>query len=456
MLEVFLAPCRDRETIVVGLGKTGVSCVEYLSKKGIPFAVVDSREKPPGIEIMRELYSHIPCHLGGMNENWILEAREIIVSPGVSVQTPLFLQAKKNGASIIGDIELFCRAVGDVPIIAITGSNGKSTVTTLLEQMAICSGLSVCAGGNLGVPVLELLNKKNTEIYVLELSSFQLEVTHSLKAIVTILNISPDHMDRYETIDDYYKAKLRIFNNCTGVVFSQELGFPENVQSVPWRSFSANKPTTNDQYGLTNITGELWLVRGKKLLLSEKDLQVHGKHQYMNALAALALGDLAHLNKQAMLSALKEFPGLPHRCQKIADIKGVCWINDSKATNVGAAVSSISGLGETITGKVVLIAGGDGKNADFLELLAPIKQFVKHVILMGVDGRKIGHLLKDTVSIEYVKDMAAAVLRADYNSKEGDVVLLAPACASFDMFDNFEHRGEVFQRCVSLLENTSA
>lgn len=263
-------------------------------------------------------------------------------------------------------------------------------------------------------------------------------------------------MDRYKTVDDYYKAKLRIFNNCTGVVFSQELGFPENIQSVPWRSFSTKKPTTNDQYGLSNIAGELWLVRGNQLLLTQKDLKIHGKHQYMNALAALALGDLAHLNKQAMLSALKEFSGLPHRCQKIADIKGVCWINDSKATNVGAAISSISGFGETITGKVVLIAGGDGKNADFFELVLPIKQFVKHVILMGVDGRKIGHLLRDFVSMEYVNDMAAAVFRADQKSKDGDVVLLAPACASFDMFDNFEHRGEVFQRCVCQLENMSA
>ena len=442
------------QRVIIGLGKTGMSCARYLAGQGVPFKVMDTRSRPPGIDELRLEYPDVEIHTGSFNEDWLMAADELIVSPGIALAEPAIARAVENGADAIGDIELFCRAVNNaervVPVIAITGSNGKSTVTTLLGDMAKEAGFTVGIGGNIGTPALELLNNSGTELYVLELSSFQLETTHSLRAAAaTVLNISADHMDRYHSLADYHQAKQVIYRGCATAVFNKEDALTAPLLPVTAKavSFTTSTPDLN-QYGLLEDEDGVWLSKGINKLLNTRTMKIRGRHNQMNALAALALGEAVDIELSAMLNVLQRFTGLPHRCQWLAEHNEVSWFNDSKATNVGATVAAITGLGSDMAGKIILIAGGDGKGADFSELREPVKQFVSRVILLGRDAPVIEKALNDVAPVNPVADMAEAVDLAKKLSSPGDAVLLAPACASFDMFSSFETRGDEFAALV--------
>ena len=442
------------QRLIIGLGKTGMSCVRYLAGQGVPFKVMDTRPEPAGMDELRREFPDVDIHTGGFNESWLLAADELIVSPGIALAEPAIARAIENGASAIGDIELFCRAVNSadssIPVVAITGSNGKSTVTTLLGEMAEEAGLTVGVGGNIGTPVLELLNNSGTELYVLELSSFQLETTQSLRAAAaTVLNISADHMDRYNSLADYHKAKQVVYRGCATAVFNKDdpLTSPLLPVTVGAISFTTSVPDLN-QYGLLQDENGVWLSKGVNKLLNARRMKMRGRHNQANALAALALGEAVGIELDAMLSVLLRFTGLAHRCQWLAEQDGVSWFNDSKATNVGATVAAITGLGSDMEGKILLIAGGDGKGAEFLDLKEPVEQYVSQLILLGRDAPLIEQALNSSAPIHRVIDLAEAVDLAKKLASPGDAVLLAPACASFDMFSSFEKRGDEFTSLV--------
>ena len=440
--------------VIIGLGKTGMSCVRYLANQGMPFRVIDTRKNPPGIDEIQEQYPEIEVHTGSFNREWMLEADELIVSPGIALAEPDIAAAMAAGVKAVGDIELFCRTVhGETlskPIVAITGSNGKSTVTTLLGEMAEASGVAVGVGGNIGTPALELLDNPKTGLYILELSSFQLETTETLQATAaTVLNLSPDHMDRYPTLADYHQAKQSIYRGCGTAVFNREdpLTSPLLPVTAGAVTFTTKAPDLG-QYGLLEDEQSVWLSRGLEKLLNTAEMRIRGRHNQQNALAALALGDAVGLQLDAMLNVLKTFTGLTHRCQWLTELNGVSWFNDSKATNVGAAVAAINGLGADIAGKIILIAGGDGKGADFSDLKTPVADYVEHVVLIGRDAPLIGEVVKDVTQVYQAESLQDAVQQCARLANAGDVVLLAPACASFDMFSSFEKRGETFATLV--------
>ncbi|MBY4676600.1 UDP-N-acetylmuramoyl-L-alanine--D-glutamate ligase [Marinobacterium arenosum] len=442
----------DQFRIVVGLGKTGLSCVRHLARKGVPFAVVDSRENPPGLDELRALCPEVELRCGPLDGEFLSRADELILSPGVAQSEPAIRQAVAAGAALSGDIDLFCREVS-APIVAITGSNAKSTVTTLVGEMARAAGIDVGVGGNLGLPVLDMLAQGEQALYVLELSSFQLETCNDLRAAVaTVLNVSPDHMDRYDDLQGYYQAKHRIYRGCRHAVANRQdpLSAPLLPMGVPQSSFGLDKPDLK-QFGIIDQHGERWLAQGLEPWLPVSALKVRGDHNVANALAALALGSVVGLPKEAMLQALRDFAGLEHRCQWLREHNGVSYFNDSKGTNVGATVAALDGLGPTLPqdGKILLIAGGDGKGADFAELDAPLRRYGRVAVLIGRDAPRI----RQALSIECVDagDMAEAVAQAASLAKPGDIVLLSPACASFDMFNSFNHRGEVFMQQVEAL-----
>ena len=437
--------------VIVGLGKTGMSCVRYLSGRNMPFRVMDTREQPPGIDELREQYPEVPVHTGGFNQEWLNSADELIVSPGIALSEPVIAQAIARGASAIGDVELFCRDAR-APIVAITGSNGKSTVTSLLGEMAAHADIDVGIGGNIGTPALELLGDGGHELYILELSSFQLETIQSLEAAVaTVLNLSPDHMDRYPSMVEYHRAKQTIYKKCKSAVFNKQdpLTTPLLPTAVPAVAFTTGKPDLHD-YGLLIEGGETWLAKGVEKLLNCSRMRLYGRHNQTNALAALAMGEQVGIPVKPMLEVLQTFKGLSHRCEWVAEQNGVTWINDSKATNVGATVAAIEGLGSTLNGKLVVVAGGDGKGADFSELCEPLSQYARGVVLLGRDAPYIEQAVNGAVPGYYVSDLREAVAVADKLSQPGDMVLLAPACASLDMFESFVQRGEIFCREVAV------
>nr|WP_306670804.1 MULTISPECIES: UDP-N-acetylmuramoyl-L-alanine--D-glutamate ligase [unclassified Endozoicomonas] len=439
----------NRTRVVVGLGKTGMSCVRYLAARQRSFKVMDTRDNPPGIDELKAVFPDVPVHLGGLNPEWLNSADELILSPGIALATPEIADAVSKGAEAVGDIELFCREV-DKPVVAITGSNGKSTVTALLGEMVQEAGWNVAVGGNIGTPALDLLKRQDVDLYILELSSFQLETTHSLRAVAaTVLNISPDHMDRYESMMDYHKAKQRIYRGCKHAVYNKQdaLTVPLLPQATPATAFTSGKPDLHD-YGLIEDQEDTWLCKGVERLLNTAAMKLSGRHNQLNALAALALGESVGIPMVPMLKALSHFTGLPHRCQWVAEKNGVVWINDSKATNVGASVAAIEGLGETLSGKIVLIAGGDGKGADFNQLKQPLQKYGREVVLIGRDAADIDNAIGNVIPVQYARDLAAAIDHACEVSESGDAVLLAPACASFDMFKSFEQRGDVFTTLV--------
>ncbi len=441
----------NRSTAILGMGATGLSVARFLSSIGKPFVFADSRATPPRLQEVKQQYPQVPLVLGAFDEQLFANLDQVIVSPGISLQEPALLAARAAGVNLIGDVELFLEHA-KAPVIAITGSNGKSTVTTLLGEMAAASELNVGIGGNLGTPMLDLLDDKH-QLYVLELSSFQLELLNDARgAITTLLNISPDHMDRYAGLQQYHAAKHRIFRGAGKVVINREdpLTRPLLPTQTAMISFGLNQPDLGD-FGLLQGPVDGYLALGAKRLMPVKDVAIKGTHNLANALAALALGHSAELPMQVMLDTLKAYRGLPHRCENIAEIKGALYIDDSKGTNVGATLAAIKGFGAADHKNLILIAGGQGKGQDFSELQAAASDFVKHSILFGEDAAQIAETLNTVVDTRIVESLDAAVEQAHQLAAAGDIVLLSPACASFDMFSGFEERGRSFQKAVRRL-----
>ena len=438
----------DHFRIVVGLGKSGMSLVRFLARQGVPFAVADTRENPPELATLRLQFPQVEVRCGELDVEFLCRAQELYVSPGLALATPALQEAAKRGVKLSGDIELFARHA-KAPIVAITGSNAKSTVTTLVGDMARAAGKRVAVGGNLGTPALDLL-ADDIELYVMELSSFQLETTERLNAeVATVLNVSEDHMDRYADMQAYHLAKHRIFRGARQVVVNRgdALSRPLVADQLPCWSFGLNKPDFK-AFGLIEEDGEKYLAYQFEKLMPVRELKVRGAHNQANALAALALGHAVGLPFEPMLAALREFTGLAHRCQWVRELRGVAYYDDSKATNVGAALATIEGLGADIDGKLVLIAGGDGKGADFSGLTAPVARYCRAVVLLGRDAELIAAALGDAVPLVRVKTLDEAVQRCAELAREGDAVLLSPACASLDMFKNFEERGRLFAQAA--------
>lgn len=432
--------------VVIGLGKTGLSCARFLVDRGFEVVVMDSRDTPPGLDELRQELPGLALVLGRFDAGQIERADLLIVSPGVSLKTPVLAAAIAAGKQALGDIELFAR-YADAPLVAITGSNGKSTVTTLLGEMAQYAGQRVRVGGNIGTPALELLQGEAPDLYILELSSFQLETTHSLNpAAAVVLNVSQDHLDRYEGMVEYADAKAGIYAGDGVMVINLDDPVVAGMHRSGRRSigFTLNKPQDEGQFGLLEHDGQLWLARGSERLLPASRLRLAGRHNIANALAALALGTAVGLPMAAMLAVLPEFIGLAHRCQWVAQTHGVTWYNDSKATNVGASVAAIEGM----PGGVVLIAGGQAKGQDFAPLKEAVEQHCRAVVLIGEDAAQIQEALADCVPVTQAGDMADAVGQAKRMAEAGDSVLLSPACASFDMFSGFEERGRQFAAAV--------
>lgn len=439
---------RELRTLVIGLGKTGLSVARFLAARGADVAVTDDRERPPQLAALREQVPGAAVFVGGYAEEALAGAEQVVLSPGVAAGGAFVQRARARGLPVLGDIELFARHA-HAPVIGITGSNGKSTVTTLVGLMAERARVSARVGGNLGTPTLDLIADTEPAFYVLELSSFQLEVTESLRCLAaTVLNLSPDHMDRYATLEDYAAAKARIFRACgTAVINREDASVRAMVTARQTRvSFGLDVPRADD-YGVIRVAGERWLARGGDKLLRADELRIHGDHNLANALAALALGEVMQLPRAAMLDALRDFRGLPHRMEHVADIGGVAWYNDSKGTNVGATLAAVSGL----TRPFVLIAGGDGKHQDFAGLAGALVGKARAVVLLGKDAPAIEAAIAGRVPVVRVADMAAAVQRAAGLAQPGDLVLLSPACSSLDMFENYEQRGRVFMQAVRSL-----
>ncbi|MEE1921276.1 UDP-N-acetylmuramoyl-L-alanine--D-glutamate ligase [Pseudomonas sp. 148P] len=441
----------DHFRIVVGLGKSGMSLVRFLANRGVAFAVADTRENPPELATLRRDYPQVEVRCGELDVEFLCRADELYVSPGLALATPALQQAAARGVKLSGDIELFARNV-KAPIVAISGSNAKSTVTTLVGEMAAAAGKRVAVGGNLGTPALDLL-ADDVELYVLELSSFQLETTDQLNAeVATVLNVSEDHMDRYSGLPAYHLAKHRIFRGARQVVVNRQdaLSRPLPVEGQPCWTFGLNKPDFK-AFGLREEEGEKYLAFEFQTLMPVRELKIRGAHNQSNALAALALGHAVGLPFEAMLESLRSFAGLAHRCQWVRELNGVNYYDDSKATNVGAALAAIEGLGADIDGKLVLIAGGDGKGADFSGLRAPVAAHCRAVVLLGRDAERLAEALGDGAPLVRVQTLEEAVAKCAELALPGDAVLLSPACASLDMFKNFEERGRLFAQAVGAL-----
>lgn len=430
-------------TVVVGLGVSGLSCVRYLHKQGIPVAVNDTRSSPPNLDAIIAIDPTIPISLGKLDEALLSRANQIILSPGIALANPLISKLIKQGVSVIGDVELFAKAA-NASVISITGTNAKSTVTTLVGKMAEAAKLNVGVGGNLGTPALDLLDDAR-DLYVLELSSFQLETTEHLKSkVATVLNITPDHMDRYPTLRDYQLAKLRVYQNCECAVVNKDDALTEPENKTSKKIYFTMRTPAENEFGLHDN----YLMFGSTKLLHASELPVAGKHYQSNAMASLALGHAYGLPMEIMLKVLREFQGLPHRCQLIRETNQIKWYNDSKGTNVGASLAAIEGLGEIINGKLILIAGGIGKNADFSPLLPAMQKYARHVVLIGDAAKDLACVIGNSIPYSFATSMEEAIRTAAKCAQPEDSVLLSPACASFDMFKNFEHRGEVFTELV--------
>ena len=441
---------KSEYTLVVGLGATGLSVVRHLYKTDKNIVVVDSRNQPPGLDELKAEFPQLDVYLGEFDEALFLGARQIVVSPGVSLKETAIQHSMAQGVELTSDVELFAQQV-TAPVIAVTGSNGKSTVVTLLGEMAKTAGIDACVGGNIGVPVLDLINE-NAELYILELSSFQLEALRSLKPVAAaVLNVSPDHMDRYENYAEYIDAKKNIYQQCKVAVINRDDTEVAAMQAGHQfiTGFTLAEPAHGD-FGLREFEGETWVCKGGRRLIAANAIKLRGRHNLANVLAALALGEAASLPLADMLISLTQFSGLPHRTQWVAEKHHVCWINDSKGTNVGATIAAIKGL--QTKNKIILIAGGIAKDADFSPLETVLKDKVRTVVLMGKDAALIEQTIGNTVPVFYARDMRDAVHIAADLSHPGDTVLLSPACASFDMFTGFEQRGEVFMQAVEELE----
>ena len=433
---------KSSKVLIVGLGKTGFSVAKFLQQYGIQFAVIDSRNKPPMNDALIQAYPDTAIFTGGFDKSAFDVATHLVVSPGVSLQENSIQKAIQARTKIVSDIDLFACAT-DQPIIAVTGSNGKSTVTTMLESMGNRSAIRTVAGGNLGIPALDLLDE-SVELYVIELSSFQLERTSALNAkAATVLNISPDHLDRHHTLAGYIEAKQKVFSGNGRMILNEDDATVKDMV-VANREFISFSLQTNTGFHLEERLGEIYLMDGTSPLMKQKELPLEGMHNVANALAALALGKTVGLDMQSMCRALRDFKGLEHRMQRVAKVKGVTWVNDSKATNIGACVAALQGCQE----KIVLIAGGDAKGAEMTELIPVIKEKTKCVVLIGKDANKIELAINGCVPSYQAKTIKEAVQIAAELANAGESVLLSPACASMDQFKNYQERGNKFMAAI--------
>ncbi len=440
----------NKPYVVVGLGKTGFACAQFLARQRLPFVIMDTREAPPMLADAQTNFPETPIYLGDLNPEILLNARSIILSPGLSIHEPALELASSKGVEICGDIELFLR-FAKAPIIAVTGTNGKSTVVSLLGAMCEEAGVSAIVAGNIGTCVLDVLEWPTPSWYILELSSFQLETTDSLKAFAaTILNVTDDHMDRYDSIESYAAAKMRIYNNAENIVYNAEDPLTTPKTQTPAISFTSQVPSEH-QYGLVTTPQGVELYYGQERLLAASTMKIAGLPNCLNGLCALAITEKMGLPRAACVKALQEFPGLPHRLQWVRQHNGVDWYNDSKGTNVGASVQAVTGLGSGRSGKLILIAGGQGKGADFSPMAPPVAAHCRAVILLGEDAPIIEKALEKTAPLHRVPSLDAAIQLAHSLAKPQDAVVLSPACASFDMFKNFEHRGQCFVELVEQL-----
>ncbi|MEG1653628.1 MAG: UDP-N-acetylmuramoyl-L-alanine--D-glutamate ligase [Hafnia sp.] len=433
---------QGKKVVIIGLGLTGLSCVDFFMARGVTPRVIDTRLSPPGLDKLPE---NVERHLGDMNLEWLLDADLIVASPGIALASPALSVAAEAGVEIVGDIELFCREA-QAPIVAITGSNGKSTVTTLVGEMAKSAGWSVGVGGNIGLPALMLL-KQECDLYVLELSSFQLETTTSLRAAAaTILNVTEDHMDRYPLgLQQYRAAKLRVYENAKVCVVNSDDALTMPIRGADSRCVSFGADVGD--YHLNRQQGEIWLrVCGEKIL-NTREMKITGKHNFTNALAALALADAVGIPRASSLKALTTFTGLAHRFQLSLDHNGVRWINDSKATNVGSTEAALNGL--HVDGTLHLLLGGDGKSADFSSLAQYLQGDNVRLYCFGRDGEQLAALRPEVA--EQTETMEQAMRIIATRVKSGDMVLLSPACASLDQFKSFEQRGDEFSRLAKEL-----
>ena len=438
--------------VVAGLGISGVAAVNFLHERGYRVAVTDSRATPPGHD---QIPTQVQTSFGQLDQELLLSAEEIIISPGLDPKLPEIQAAVAKGIPVVSEIQILRRAT-DKPIVAITGSNAKSTVTTLFGLMAAEAGKKVAVGGNLGRPALDL-TKDDPELYILELSSFQLETTSNLNAeVAVILNMSEDHLDRHGDMMGYHTAKHRIFQGVKKVVHNRDdsLTRPLVPDVTPMQSFGLNAPDLN-QYGvLRSENGEIWLARGRERLLKSSEMYIQGTHNVANALACLALGEAIGLPLESMLDTLKTFKGLEHRCEFVKDVAHVRYYNDSKGTNIGATLAAVDGLGMAIEaqgGKVAIILGGEGKGQDFRALRDSLSKYAKVAVLIGVDAPIIEEAITGTTRLLKAETLEQAVALCQQHTQQGDVVLLSPACASFDMFKGYSQRGQQFVACVNAL-----
>ena len=438
----------NRKTAILGMGATGVSVASFLASRDMPFDFSDSRNEPPNIDLIKANHPQAEVSLGAFDADYLCRYDRLIVSPGISLDEPALVKAKAQGVELLGDFELFLEQA-QAPVIAITGSNGKSTVTALLGKMAEDSGISVGIGGNIGTPMLDLLDESHT-LYVIEVSSFQLELLNDARgAISCLLNISPDHLDRYKNLQQYHSAKHRIFRGASKVVINREdvLTRPLISIQIPMISFGLNQPDLGS-FGILEGIKNGYLSYGIERLMRVDQVALKGSHNIANTLAALALGYSVDLPMEGMLDTLKTFKGLPHRCQTIAEVNSVSFINDSKATNVGATIAAIKGLGNRDSKNIILIAGGQAKGQEFSALASEIAASVKLTILIGENAEQVASILQDSSEYQFSDSLDGAVNQANQYADSGDTVLLSPACASFDMFDGFEHRGHCFKMAV--------
>lgn len=439
--------------VVAGLGISGVSAVNFLHEKGYRVAVTDSREVPPGHD---KIPADVQTSFGHFDQELLLQAEEIIISPGLDPKLPEIQAAIAKGIPVISEIQVLRRAT-DKPIVAITGSNAKSTVTTLIGLMAQEAGVNVAVGGNLGRPALDLTHD-NPDVYILELSSFQLETTSNLNAeVAVVLNMSEDHLDRHGDMFGYHTAKHRIFQGVKKVVFNRDdsLTRPLVPDVTPMQSFGLNAPDLNQFGVLKDDDGTIWLARGRERLLKSSEMYIQGTHNVANALACLALGEAIGLSLDKMLETLKTFKGLEHRCEFVKEVDGVRYYNDSKGTNIGATLAAIDGLGAAIEvqgGKVAIILGGQGKGQDFTALRDSLQKYAKVAILIGEDRPIIEKAIEGTTTLIHAESLQEAVELCRQNTHAQDVVLLSPACASFDMFTGYPQRGHRFVEYVNALE----
>ena len=431
-------------TIIVGMGATGLSVARYLAAQKIPFIVYDTRNNTKLGEKFLQLFPDVELYFGDWDESLIDNAREVIVSPGVSVKEAVIQSAQARNLPVRGDIEVFLTH-NDRPVIGITGSNGKSTLTTLVGKTLEEAGYKVGVGGNIGIPALDLL-EHGYDVYVLELSSFQLEVVAVPELdVACLLNVSEDHMDRYDSFEDYKQAKYKIFRGARKLVFctDDENTYPPNDASMDRMGFGIHPRTEKPFYSYHFDKTDGFIKYEDRSIVHKEEIALKGTHNVSNALALLSIARQFGIKEHSCVDVLRDFPGLPHRCEFVGNYNNVTYINDSKATNVGAALAAIEGLKDDYS-EITLIAGGDGKGSSFEDFGRVINQNVTNLVLIGKDGPAISSFIDEHVRVQFAAEMKEAVAKAKSVAKENGVILLSPACASLDMFTNFEERGALF------------